>query len=148
MSNLSNSECLYNLWPPNSLYFLLFSPRHHQREKKKNLFLEYKHSCFHDEAAVQQSVCAMLMKSFFCQEKKRRELCLIAASALSCGAWKECTVWSCHLHHQCTNEADGRKQSHHIRVLQRRCGGGIYSEAINTFRNSTVVLLGSTLCRC
>ena len=146
MSNLSNSVSLSSLTYKLFVFFALFSSTSSEK-KKKNVFLEYKHSCSHDEAAVQQSVCAMLMKSFFCW-KKKRELCLIAASALSCGAWKECTVWSCHLHHQCTNEADERKQSHHIRVLRRRCGGGIYSEAINTFRNSTVVLPGSMLCRC
>lgn len=52
-------------------------------------------------------------------------------------------MWSCHLHHQCTNEADERKQWHPIRVLWRLCGGGIYSKAINTFKNITGVLSGS-----
>lgn len=87
-------------------------------------------------------------KKAFSVTKNKKKLCLIAASALSCGTWKECTVWPCHLHHQCTNEAYERKQSHHIRVLWRLCGGGIYSKAINTFKNSTVVLPGSMFCRC
>lgn len=30
------------------------------------------------------------------------------------------------------------KQSHHIRVLSRLCGGGIYSETINTFKKNSV----------
>lgn len=147
MSNLSNSECLYHLWPTNSLYFSLFSPRHHQG-KKKNCFSWIQTFMFPWWGGCPTISLCHVNEKLFLSGKKKRELCLIAASALSCGAWKECTVWSCHLHHQCTNEADERKQSHHIRVLRRRCGGGIYSEAINTFRNSTVVLPGSMLCRC
>lgn len=76
---------------------------------------------------------------------------LIIACASSCGAWKECTVRPCHLHHQCSSEAGERRQRHHIRVLQRRCGGGVYSKAINTIKkkkHSTVAPSGSTLCRC
>lgn len=45
-----------------------------RKKNKKIVFLEYKHSCSHDEAAVQQSACAMLMKSFFCRKKKERAM--------------------------------------------------------------------------
>lgn len=62
---------------------------------------------------------------------RQRKLCLIAASALSYGTWRECGPVICII-------SARTRQSHCIRVLQRLCGGGVYSKAINTFKNSTV----------